>query len=156
MDFEFSNGTITKYIGSDTHVVIPDMINGQRVTASGEMAFDSFNKYSSLTSVSIPSSVTTIGDHAFSHCKNLTSVNIPSSVITIDNSAFCYCTSLTSVNIPFGVTTIEMKAFAFCDNLMSVSIPPSVTTIGKDAFALCHSLDYASKEAIRRINPEAL
>lgn len=66
------------------------------------------------TNYTIPNSVTTIGEHAFSGCKSLTNINIPNSVRTIGNSAFLCCESLTSINIPNSVTTIGDYAFRFC------------------------------------------
>ena len=107
------------------------------VTTIGDGAF---SWCSSLTSVKIPNSVTTIGVCAFFDCSSLTSVTIPSSVTTIGNGAFEYCSSLTSVTIPNSVTTIEDYAFSWCSSLRSVTIPDSVTTIGDRAFYDCSSL----------------
>ena len=67
-------------------------------------------------------------------------VTIPSSVTTIGNRAFSYCTSLTSVTIPDGVTSIGDNAFSGCSSLTSVTIPSSVTTIGSMAFSYCSML----------------
>ena len=92
------------------------------------------------TNYTIPNSVTTIGDHAFSDCKFLISINIPNSVTTIGNSAFSGCDSLTSINIPNSVTTIGKGAFVGCESLTNINIPNSVTTIGEQAFAFCDSL----------------
>ena len=75
---------------------------------------------SSLTSVTIPNSVTTIGGSAFYGCTGLTSVNIPNSVTTIGSYAFDRCSGLTSVTIPNSVTTIGTSAFAGCSGLTSV------------------------------------
>ena len=99
-----------------------------------------FSFCSSLTSVTIPNSVTTIGGSAFSGCSALTSVNIPNSVTTTGGSAFSGCSALTSVNIPNSVTKIGDYAFYFCSALTSVTIPNSVTEIGDGAFAYCSSL----------------
>ena len=66
---------------------------------------------SSLTSVTIPNSVTSIGDGAFDRCSSLTSVTIPNSVTSIGDGAFNNCSSLTSVTIPDGVTSIGYRAF---------------------------------------------
>jgi hypothetical protein len=89
---------------------------------------------------SIPSSVTAIGNSAFSDCKNLTNINIPSSVMAIGNSAFSDCINLTSINIPSSVTNIGNFAFSGCENLTSISIPSSVMDIGRGAFSGCINL----------------
>ena len=106
------------------------------VTSIGERAFD---WRTSLTSVTIPDSVTEIGGWAFSDC-SLTSVTIPNSVTSIGNYAFDGCTSLTSVTIPDSVTSIGFHAFFYCKSLASVTIPDSVTSIGAEAFSKCTSL----------------
>ncbi len=62
---------------------------------------------------------------------------IPNSVTTIGESAFSWCTSLASVNIPNSVTTIGKGAFKVCESLTSVNIPNTVTTIGNEAFSYC-------------------
>ena len=92
------------------------------------------------TSYTIPNSVTTIGEHAFSDCDSLTSINIPNSVTTIGEGAFISCNSLTSINIPNSVTTIGNGAFAWCHFLTSINIPNSATTIEDGAFWCCINL----------------
>ena len=99
-----------------------------------------FRGCSSLTSVNIPSSVTSIEWYSFGDCSSLTSVNIPSSVTEIGGCAFWYCSSLTSVNIPSGVTRIGYAVFYGCRSLTSVNIPSSVTSVGESAFSGCSSL----------------
>jgi hypothetical protein len=91
-------------------------------------------------SYTVPNSVTSIGNGAFSFCYSLTSVTIPNSVTNIGNNAFVNCTSLASVTIPNSVTSIGNVTFSFCTNLTSVTIPNSVTNIGNNAFAICTSL----------------
>ena len=68
----------------------------------------------------IPNSVTSIGEYAFSHCTSLTSVTIPNSVTSIVEHAFSYCTSLTSVTISDSVTSIGEYAFYDCTSLTDV------------------------------------
>ena len=101
---------------------------------------NAFRTCSSLTSVTIPSSVTRIGGNAFFACSSLTSVTIPSSVTRIEDNAFSNCSSLTSVTIPSSVTSIGGNAFSTCSSLTSVTIPSSVTSIGSSAFINCYGL----------------
>ena len=78
-----------------------------------------------------------IAGRAFSGCTGLTSVTIPSSVTSIGSDAFSGCTGLTSVTIPSSVTTIGYNAFSDCTGLTSITIPSSVTSIGERAFSGC-------------------
>ena len=83
-------------------------------------------------------SVTSIGDRAFYYyCTSLTSVTIPNSVTSIGNSAFYDCSCLTSATIGNSVTSIGISAFRDCSSLTSVNIPNSVTSIGNYAFSGC-------------------
>ena len=82
----------------------------------------------------IPSSVTHIGDEAFSGCKGLTSIELPSSVTHIGDEAFSWCDSLTSIELPSSVTHIGEGAFSCCYSLTSLVLPSSVTHIGNDVF----------------------
>ncbi len=93
-----------------------------------------------LTSVTIPNSVTEIGDCAFEDCSGLTSVTIGNSVTEIGDYAFFRCSGLTSVVIPNSVTKIGAKAFYDCTGLTSVTIGNSVTEIGSTAFDGCTGL----------------
>ena len=95
---------------------------------------------SGLTSLTIPSSVTSIGNKAFYGCSGLTSLTIPSSVTSIGNKAFYGCSGLTSLTIPSSVTSIGNKAFHGCCGLTSLVIPSGVTSIGDEAFYGCSGL----------------
>lgn len=90
--------------------------------------------------ITIPETVTTIGERAFCDCSNLTSVTIPNSVTTIEELAFMYCSGLTSLEIPDSVTEIGFAAFSYCSGLTSITIPNSVTTIGERIFYDCRGL----------------
>ena len=107
------------------------------VTSIGNEAF---HGCSGLTSLVIPSGVTSIGDEAFYGCSGLISLTIPSSVTRIGWSAFEDCSGLTSLTIPSSVTWISGEAFSGCSGLTSLVIPSSVTSIGKSAFSGCSGL----------------
>ncbi len=94
----------------------------------------------SLTSVTIPSSVTSIGYEAFADCENLTSVAIENGVKIMDDEAFYNCYSLTDITIPNSVTSIGEYAFMGCEGLTDVTIPSGVTNIGNFAFNDCYGL----------------
>ncbi len=129
----------------DTDIVIPETIDGYRVTGIMTETKDDHGNLTSgfsqnITSVVIPKSVTGIGDRAFSGRTSLASVVIPDSVTDIGRCAFQYCTSLTGITIPNSVTSIGDSAFSWCTSLASVMIPDSVTRIGDSAFRGCTSL----------------
>ena len=107
------------------------------VTSIGDMAFAGC---SGLTSLTIPSGVTWIGWSVFRGCSGLTSLIIPSSVTSIGDYAFLGCSGLTSLTIPSGVISIGEWAFAACSGLTSLTIPSGVISIGKWAFVACSGL----------------
>lgn len=168
-DFNLTTGTITKYNGTDTVVVIPSKINGVTVTTIGTDAFLGLN----ITSVTIPDSVTEIGSNAFADCTNLTSVNYagdwsnltiqsgnpavqdaaneqlfdfaftPDNTAVIVNNYKCKGTAA-DVTIPSRykgkpVTAINNAAFPN-SAVTSVTIPDSITSIPDAAFVNCSKL----------------
>ena len=107
------------------------------VTSIGDSAFSWCD---SLSEIVIPSSVTSIGDNAFSSCRSLSEIVIPSSVTSIGDDAFFHCDSLSEIVIPSSVTSIGDSAFSSCVSLSEIVIPSSVTSIGDFAFWGCDSL----------------
>ena len=107
------------------------------VTSIGEGVFEGC---SGLTSLTIPSGVTSIGYYAFSGCSGLTSLTIPSSVTSIGDGAFNGCSGLTSLTIPSSVTSIGDGTFSGCSGLTSLTIPSGVTSIGNQTFQGCSGL----------------
>src|SRR5579859_1736661 len=129
--------SITGYTGSGGAAVIPSTINGLPVTA---IVSNAFNRCGSLTSVSVPDSVITIGDNAFSGCSNMTSVTLSTNIANIYNGVFSGCSRLASITIPPNVTSIGASAFAQGTSLTNVTIPNNVTSIGDSAFAGCNNM----------------
>ena len=109
-------------------------------TSNDKLGYAAFSGCSGLTSLTIPSSVTSIGESAFYGCSGLTSLTIPSSVTSIGWYAFEGCSGLTSLTIPSSVTSIGESAFSGCSGLTSLTIPSSVTSIGESVFFGCSGL----------------
>ena len=139
-DFKFIlNDTaviVIRYKGTAADVTIPSRYKGKPVTMIDHAAFHD----SAVTSVTIPDSVTSIPDDAFSYCSNLTNISIPNSVTFIGFSAFNSCTSLKSITLPSSLSFISGALFLGCSQLTTIHIPVSVTSIGNNAFADCPSL----------------
>ena len=119
-----NEATITYYNGAGGAVTIPATLDGYPVKGFGGSGFMSVFGYNndSVTSVIIPSSVTSIGGYAFGGCNALTSVTIPEGVTSIGMQAFQDCASLTSMVIPNSVTIIESSVFLGCINLKTLTI----------------------------------
>lgn len=140
-DFEYGvdkgTATITKYKGAGGTVEIPATLGGYPVTG---IKMQAFVECASLKSVSMPESVTWIGDSAFAGCTGLESVELPAGLKSIGENAFYSCTSLTSVVIPDKVTSIAGLAFFGCLKLESITIPAGVTTLNSSFVFGCTNL----------------
>ena len=123
----------------DRRVISNVYVNGRGIItfqpsiySIGYMAFGriSNSRYSNLTSIIIPNSVTRIEYEAFYYCSKLFSISIPDSVTRIDGRAFYYCSKLASIEIPNAITSIGFESFYGCTSLSSVTIfaktPPSI------------------------------
>lgn len=117
---------ITPFGGNQKYVVIA-------------IADSAFYRAIQMVSVTIPNSITSIGNSAFYGCK-ITSITIPNSVTSIGSRAFEYCTGLKSVKIPNSVTSIDDYAFQECTGLTSLEIGTGVTSLGYRAFSRCTGL----------------
>jgi len=105
------------------------------------LSWSCFSGCSSLTSIEIPSSVTSLGGFCFSGCSSLTSIEIPSSVTSLGENCFASCSGLTSITIPSSVTSLGSSCFSGCRGLTSITIPSSVTSLGGWCFYGCSGLE---------------
>lgn len=136
-----ANNLATYGISNTGNVVIPSTVTDNFGIEHKVTSIDgAFANCKSLTSVTIPDSVTKIGDYAFRNDSNLTKVTIGNGVTYIGTYAFRYCTGLSSIAVPDSVTYIGSEAFGYCRGLSSITIPSSVTNIGQWAFTDCVNL----------------
>ncbi len=120
-----------------TEVVIPSTVNGAPVI---ELR-GTFQNHKNIVTVTLPEGLKIINDNTF-NCpsSNLTSVNIPSTVTTIGNNTFSLCSKLTEISLPEGLTKIGDYAFSGCSGVTEIVLPDSLTGVGIDAFSGCHGL----------------
>ncbi len=130
-------------------ITVPQAFEGylsipQSVTEIGQGAFKGC---SSLVGITVPGGVKTIADSAFANLDSLEKAVLSEGIISIGNNAFHSCTALKSVTLPPSVTSVGDCAFHSCSALESIYIPLSVETIGSFAFEWCHALTiYAQAE----------
>ncbi|OON97168.1 MAG: hypothetical protein ATN31_08500 [Candidatus Epulonipiscioides saccharophilum] len=157
--FDKLTGTIMKAEGVSI-VNIPPEIDGVRVTSISD---DAFRQLKTLTHITLPDTITfignwafsdcinlkeiifskmltSIGDNAFLNCSSLSKLTIPQNVQSIGNSAFFGCSNLESATILDGTKTIGDLAFFGCSNMTSIILPKTVTDIGQNAFDATNSL----------------
>jgi len=117
---------------------IKTVIIGEGCTSIGSQAFATTADIASITSVSLPSTLKSIGYNAFYANAKLASVTLPASLESIEGYAFGQCDALTTLTIPDSVTTIGDKAFVGCDNLASISIGKALQTLDPEGNSIAH------------------
>lgn len=158
-----------------TELVIPDTIDGVAVTSIAAKAFQNRNK---IVSITIPDTVTKIGEYAFygcnalksiklppliteiprstfRNCHNLSEIDIPSTVTYIGSYAFADCRSLPKAYIPKEMTKIEEATYYGCSSISEISLSEKITSIGSGAFAGCGLVDLIVPESVTTIEDAA-
>ena len=130
----------TKIVSGGGRYLYDDYLRDYFYTHDNELGSRAFYNCSGLTSLSLPSGITSIGWEAFSGCSGLTSLILPSSLTSIDSKAFSGCSGLTSLSLPSGITSIGSEAFSGCSGLTSLSLPSGLTSIDFNAFSGCSGL----------------
>ena len=109
-----------------------------------------------LETVTMPSSITEIGDGAFSGCCSLKNIQLPSGVHTLGASCFSECEALETLTLPSGLQTIGSSAFSSCKSLKELKIPSGVTEVGSSAFSGCKALESIELPANADVSTECL
>lgn len=140
---------ITRYKGNRTEVNVPEKIGKDSVKEIGERAFspealrlnsEQKELRKTITKITLPKTVETIGNGAFYNCERLFSINIPSGVTSIGASAFCGCQNLAEIDIPLSVKEIGLSAFVGCQGLISADLPDGLTEVSGGCFSGCKAL----------------
>ncbi|WP_288280791.1 leucine-rich repeat domain-containing protein [uncultured Prevotella sp.] len=136
-EFEVTYGD-NKYTGN---IVIPETVTYRdKVFKIVQISSRAFAGCTSLTSVSIPQSVTSFSQFCFDGCSNLSSITIPQNVTKLGEGSFKGCSKLSFISLPQGITTIESETFYGCSSLNSIILPEGITSIQSRAFQNCSSL----------------
>ena len=151
VDYKYIDCDIKYYINDKEITSIEIPSN---VTTLGDYVFQGRR---GLTSLNLPAGITSIGDCAFYDCSGLTSLNLPDGITEIGDRAFYGCSGLTSLTLPAGITSIGRGAFNGCSGLTSLTLPDGVTSIYFDAFAGCSGLTsiYVYAEKVPKIDSKA-
>ena len=131
----------TKLYGAESITIPSEVTHNNKTYKVTAIDYATFENDTKLKSITIPSTVSFIGERAFQYCKSLTSVTLPNSLLRIERNTFGGCNSLKKIVIPEGVTTISQYAFDECNALTSVVIPSSVDFISTHAFEKCKALN---------------
>lgn len=131
------------YNGEAAVLTLPANCNGMAY----EVYKYAFNGNKTVTSVTVPDTVTAIGEYAFADCTSLKNAVLGNGVKRIDAYAFAYCDSLESIALKEGIESIGEFAFYYCDKLDGVVLPSTLTSLGESAFYGCSSLTSVSVPA---------
>ena len=99
-----------------------------------------FSECIELVSINLPSKLESINDGLFYHCISLNSIIIPDNILSIGNGAFQGCTKLETITLPHNINALNPLAFAECSNLKNITFPESLGSIGDCCFRDCESL----------------
>lgn len=150
---------ITKYIGKEKNVTIPQEIEGLKVSYIGNNAFENsdivtvkmpdtileireqaFRYCTNLEKIEFSQKCEKLGRESFSYCKKITSAELPNSVVEMEARTFFGCSSLTTVTLPDAIKVLHGKCFKKCTKLKEIRIPESVESIHLECFSGCTSL----------------
>lgn len=144
-ELDLTEASIAAYSGSEGTQRSMQFDGGERYVATNKYAanevppFAFYGNCSLITSVKLPTSITSIGNNAFMNLTLLTKVTIPPTVSYIGMRAFQDCASLKTLTLPPAITQIKNYMF-YNSKLMSINIPSGVSSIEQAAFCCCDSL----------------
>ena len=148
-EWKHSDGVITEYNGNKADLVIPSEIDGETITRIDASVFKGHTEINTLT---IPDTITNIGDEAFDGCTGLTTINFSNTgnLKTIGKYAFNHCDMLKDVELPEGLESFGMGCFNYCGStyqdkskglpgyfIIPSSLNDAGTTMNNSSFLRC-------------------
>ena len=127
---------VIKYNGQEKNLIVPSVINGERVLSIKGAFYENRN----ITHIKISEGIEEIDYMSFYSCTSLVSVKLPSSLKTIEHAAFKDCIALNRINLPENLEEIMPYAFSSCSFLKDIRLPEGLKFIGKNAFENCRAL----------------
>ena len=151
LNYDEASYTVAHYNGSSENVVIPGSFLGKPVT----IIFDSlFAGHTEIRSVSIPDTVTDLGEFVFDGCVNLRQIDLPPGLLYLWGYTFCRC-GIEEIALPDRIRVIPSYAFKDCKNLRKVMCGSGVEKISSWAFGGCDQLTEVIHGPDVEISPKA-
>ena len=136
IEFAGAPETIGDYAFSETYGGFKSIKINEGTRTLGKCCFSASDR---LATVSLPASLESFGDEAFSNCPKLSKITFAegSQLTTIPEGSFISCTALKSIELPESIESIGVNAFYGCKKLVKITIPQSVVSIDSTAFDGC-------------------
>lgn len=144
--------TTMKTIGGFSNTGIKEIAFAEGATPEAISDY-AFLNCDSLSTITLPNSIKSLGTGAFYDCDTLKTVKLPTGITKIAKQAFYHCGFLQSITIPQSVTEIEAEAFAACSKLTTISLPSALTTIGIASFHSTGLTSITLPEGMTTIEP---
>ena len=129
---------ITAYLGTNTYVEVPGLIDDLPVKKIGGLTF---YEGTAVQTVVLPEGITELEENAFYYCTKLKTVVLPETLTALGDKTFSWCSSLEEVTIPEQITAIPAFCFNECTALRAVYLPEGITAVGARAFSGCAALE---------------
>lgn len=133
--------SVMQQSGLTGDIVIPETVRHDKTDYTVTTVQDNAFSGNDITSISLPNTVSVMGDACFGSCSKLVSATLPAGLTSLGSNSFSFCYSLESVTLPDGLTSLGSSCFEGCSKLKSVVLPGGVTTLGSYCFSGCNSLE---------------
>lgn len=141
--YYIDNGEATIAVQDETlsgDIIIPESITHEGRSYTVVRATNGAFQNTDITSISLPNSITSLGNNCFQYCDNLISVKLPDNITSLGDYVFMSCSKLSSIKLPDTLTSLGEFCFGHCDDLITLILPNSITTLGLGCFTDCKNI----------------